>query len=618
MKNIVIFAGGHGGIKLQQSIAKYAGNNVNVDIIISAYDNAKSTLACRKVFDNKLLGISDLRKNHITQYAIQHDMNDEIEKFVYDWLEYRTPKQDYDNVEGYALAKEYIANYYEHTKDKEGYELFKKAVDNFFIKDDNWRMTTKSINFKDFALSNILYSSIANMHSNSMNIAGTIMANILGIKDNVHTISDTNGWLYGITESGIVLDDEDIISQWDNFSDRIEDIYVVDEFGNKIPTIMDENPSECPPNICKNLIDNADIIILSSGSQWTSLIPTYLFDGVNDAIKSNKHAKKYVIMNNIEDKDLTGCDSNWILSKINKYIDLRDFVCVYNENAVDLLKYKQNDIINYPIIGVISDSPGARYHNLEMFKYILLDYFKEYIESDTFIFDFDGTSYASSTDALSILNLILYSKLKSRYILSGNYWLHFDNIVNKYTYSNSIVNWESIFDNLYCSFGAVHCIYKDGIVFNNYTTNEFDITKYFEKFCLELRDNVNIESNYFVDNRSGVNFAIRPLKNREELLPKIQKFVKEFNERYNCNLIAEINGKTTIDILHADYNKRSAIDYILPEEYSFENVTYVGDSFNNGNDECLVGYKHIKCFSVEDIYDTNLLLNTILSNEAKQ
>ena len=86
MKNIVIFAGGHGGIKLQQSIAKYAGNNVNVDIIISAYDNAKSTLACRKVFDNKLLGISDLRKNHITQYAIQHNMNDEIEKFICELL----------------------------------------------------------------------------------------------------------------------------------------------------------------------------------------------------------------------------------------------------------------------------------------------------------------------------------------------------------------------------------------------------------------------------------------------------------------------------------------------------------------------------------------------------
>lgn len=611
MKNIVIFAGGHGGIKLQQSIAKYAGNNVNVDIIISAYDNAKSTLACRKVFDNKLLGISDLRKNHITQYAIQHDMNDDTNKFILEWLEYRTPKNDYNNVEGYALAKKYIADYYEHTKDKAGYELFKKAVDNFFIKDGDWREATKSINFKDFALSNILYSSIANMHDNSMNIAGRIMACILDIKDNVHTISDTNGWLYGITESGKILTDEDIISQWDNATDRIVDIYVVDEFGNKIPTIMDENPDECEPDICKNLIKNADIIILSSGSQWTSLIPTYLFDGVNDAIKANKKAKKYVIMNNIEDRDLIGCDSNWVLSQINKYIDLSDFACIYNSNAVDLLKYKENSIIKYPIIGELSDSPGSRYHNLEMFKYILLDYFKEYIDSDTFIFDFDGTLYDSYNDGLSLLNLMLYSKLKSRFILSGNYWLHFDNIVNKYNCSN-IVDWQNIFDNLYCSFGAVHYVYKDGIVFNNYTTNEFNITKYFEKFCIELRETVNISSNYYVDNRSGVNFAIRPLKNREELLPKIQKFLEDFNKKYGCNLKAEINGKTTIDILDSAYNKRSAIDYILPNRYSFENITYVGDSFKDGNDKCLIGYKDIKCLNVDDIYDTNLLLNTLI------
>ena len=611
MKNIVIFAGGHGGIKLQQSIAKYAGNNVNVDIIISAYDNAKSTLACRKVFDNKLLGISDLRKNHITQYAIQHDMNDDTNKFILEWLEYRTPKNDYNNVEGYALAKKYIADYYEHTKDKAGYELFKKAVDNFFLKDGDWREATKSINFKDFALSNILYSSIANMHDNSMNIAGRIMACILDIKDNVHTISDTNGWLYGITESGKILTDEDIISQWDNATDRIVDIYVVDEFGNKIPTIMDENPDECEPDICKNLIKNADIIILSSGSQWTSLIPTYLFDGVNDAIKANKKAKKYVIMNNIEDRDLIGCDSNWVLSQINKYIDLSDFACIYNSNAVDLLKYKENSIIKYPIIGELSDSPGSRYHNLEMFKYILLDYFKEYIDSDTFIFDFYGTLYDSYNDGLSLLNLMLYSKLKSRFILSGNYWLHFDNIVNKYNCSN-IVDWQNIFDNLYCSFGAVHYIYKDGIVFNNYTTNEFNITKYFEKFCIELRETVNISSNYYVDNRSGVNFAIRPLKNREELLPKIQKFLEDFNKKYGCNLKAEINGKTTIDILDSAYNKRSAIDYILPNRYSFENITYVGDSFKDGNDKCLIGYKDIKCLNVDDIYDTNLLLNTLI------
>ena len=41
----------------------------------------------------------------------------------------------------------------------------------------------------------------------------------------------------------------------------------------------------------------------------------------------------------------------------------------------------------------------------------------------------------------------------------------------------------------------------------------------------------------------------------------------------------------------------------------------LGDSFKNGNDKCLIGYKNIKCLNVDDVYDTNLLLNTILLNE---
>ena len=93
MKKVVIFAGGHGAVKLQQSIAKWAPDCTDVQIIISAYDNAKSTLACRQVFDHKILGVSDLRKNHITQYKIQKDFDGEhgsLYSTIHEWLEYRT------------------------------------------------------------------------------------------------------------------------------------------------------------------------------------------------------------------------------------------------------------------------------------------------------------------------------------------------------------------------------------------------------------------------------------------------------------------------------------------------------------------------------------------------
>ena len=73
MYNIVIFSGGTGSIAIQEGLSLiYGNNNYNLDIIINAYDNGKSTGVCRKIFDNQILGPSDLRKNQMTQYYTFH------------------------------------------------------------------------------------------------------------------------------------------------------------------------------------------------------------------------------------------------------------------------------------------------------------------------------------------------------------------------------------------------------------------------------------------------------------------------------------------------------------------------------------------------------------------
>ena len=69
----MIFSGGTGSIAIQEGLSLiYGKNNYNLDIIINAYDNGKSTGVCRKIFDNQILGPRDLRKNQMTQYKIQH------------------------------------------------------------------------------------------------------------------------------------------------------------------------------------------------------------------------------------------------------------------------------------------------------------------------------------------------------------------------------------------------------------------------------------------------------------------------------------------------------------------------------------------------------------------
>ena len=72
MYNIVIFSGGTGSIAIQEGFSAIYGNeNYNIDIIINAYDNGKSTGTCRRIFNDKILGPSDYRKNHMTQFKIQ-------------------------------------------------------------------------------------------------------------------------------------------------------------------------------------------------------------------------------------------------------------------------------------------------------------------------------------------------------------------------------------------------------------------------------------------------------------------------------------------------------------------------------------------------------------------
>ena len=83
----------------------------------------------------------------------------------------------------------------------------------------------------------------------------------------------------------------------------------------------------------------ADIIIFSSGTQWSSLIPTYLHHGFhpislvvpqgpiqirNEDIFWECHAAKYLVMNNIEDHDMYGISADGLLNILDKFLDLED------------------------------------------------------------------------------------------------------------------------------------------------------------------------------------------------------------------------------------------------------------------------------------------------------
>lgn len=73
MINIVIFSGGTGSIAIQEGFStRYGIDSYNLDVIINGYDNGKSTGACRKIFNDRILGPSDLRKNHMIRFKARN------------------------------------------------------------------------------------------------------------------------------------------------------------------------------------------------------------------------------------------------------------------------------------------------------------------------------------------------------------------------------------------------------------------------------------------------------------------------------------------------------------------------------------------------------------------
>lgn len=629
MKKVVIFAGGHGAVKLQQSIAKWAPNCTDVQIIISAYDNAKSTLACRQVFDHKILGVSDLRKNHITQYKIQKDFDGEhgwLYRTVHEWLEYRLPK-DWNKAfeETWKYVKDEYVGSMTGKLPREDVERLQLAVDNFFS-----QPKAKEVNYADFALSNILYASLANMNGNSFAAAGTIMAKILGIKDNVHCISNVNLYLGATTKDSKELPDEDIMSQWKNADDPIDHLWYVDRDGNEHYPTVDEMPDRTidPKHTCEKILNDADIIIFSSGSQWTSLIPTYAQNGFNEIIKRSK-AKKYLVMNNVEDRDLYGCDADWVLEHVSKYVDIDDFTIVLNENAIDSLSKVKSKKWN-TVSGILSDEKDSPIHNLEVFRLIMKEYVSKMVSySSKFIFDFDDTLWSTKTIdydyAVCIDNLKRFSNLKSSIksmIFSGNKINRFKKVQESFSCAIDDTVAERVFADFYCNFGnsKYHLVQTskgvkfvfDGKVFKNISmfAHYFNLVDYLvknlNKSKVFLNYNKEIDYSNF-ENCGDVNIAMSPICHREDVIDAVNELVDEYNAFYYTDFHAYINGNTTIDILYKDFNKASCLNEIARDM----KFNYIGDKLEDGNDASVKTIKAANCFSVDDVYDTNFLLRSL-------
>ena len=134
----------------------------------------------------------------------------------------------------------------------------------------------KGTELETHSIKNLIMTSLLEMKGDFKHSIPT-MAKMLNIKGNVLPITEENVDLVGITKKG-----EEIIGEEELTKDPRKIVRV--KYNKKISLSQD----------IKKAISSADLIVFSSGSLLTSVVPNLLVDGIVDEINKSKAKKIYV------------------------------------------------------------------------------------------------------------------------------------------------------------------------------------------------------------------------------------------------------------------------------------------------------------------------------------
>jgi len=410
---------------------------------------------------------------------------------------------------------------------------------------------------------------------------------LLNIEDFVILNSHSNVRIKALTSNGILKNEASIVDY-----NNVE---------NPISRIIYDSEDSCFLN--KRAIDilqETDLLIISCGTFWSSIYPTLEYGNLYAYI-NNISCKKIWIMNNEEDKDAIGIDSNKFISVLSILgLNLSDFYIVQNELACDSLK-KSND--DFKIVRRNLGNDNGKHSSTLLAKCVFDIYYGFPREYDKILIDFDDTIWSRDAQkddkllCISIDNVRLCNK-KNIVVVSGN---NYDAISGKIFMSLGTKGEHMLFS-LWCDANSIQ--YKNDEVFDY--VEDLIIKDSFDKISNYIEDNFNIKS--MINNTHYPTcIKIKPLDSltRDILYESLNRYI--FNDMCIKGLIAKKTGRTTIDIVKDNNNKGVLFDKIKKEG---EKILYIGDECHTGND-IEISKKSDSFINVTSIDETNLILRLL-------
>ena len=357
---ITLFSGGRGNKNLITELSKL-DKNFDIRIIINGYDDGLSTGELRDYLGN-ILGPSDFRK--CISYL---GKNTDTVKLC----DYRLPvgstRSDFQK--------------FTETVSNENIKNLLKYFDEF--------VGDSKFNYSDCAIGNIVFSSLFIQHNDFQETVDKY-AILLGVPSNFRIINVDKGVsrrLVALLTDGTYLQDESSIVNLDHKT-KISDFFFIPygkrlslpkDYRNNLVKLTALNVVPEVSDLAKAEIRSSDIVIFGSGTQYSSLLPTYKILGENNVTIS---AKSYMIGNvgldhdilNLTHQDIIDTALMCFKDQYNLISNIDNYLCVETEND---LKFGKSLSDSYKGIRIVKNdkfmTSDKKTNADEILKFILKD-----------------------------------------------------------------------------------------------------------------------------------------------------------------------------------------------------------------------------------------------------
>ena len=331
--NVVLFSGGSGTSNITEALRRHP--QISLKILINAYDDGHSTGRLRR-FIPGMLGPSDVRKN-INRLMPAGERSQQSLRQISD---HRLPagisREDalalLHSILGgdYASLPEWLAGALPRLTCWQMGRM-KSYLETFLIYFRQQEDAGRSFDFTDCALGNLLFAGCYLEQERQFNRAMEAFAGFyeVGSDTLLNVTQGENLFLAAAKENGaFLLNEADIVAAQD--SSRISELFLIDQATYR--TIVDAAAGEpaggwgellrgahrvpqVNPRAAAALAE-ADVIIYGPGTQHSSLFPSYMTQGVAEAIAANGKADKVFIGNIHRDFDIQEDDAGDLARKL--------------------------------------------------------------------------------------------------------------------------------------------------------------------------------------------------------------------------------------------------------------------------------------------------------------